>query len=123
MLFTSFEKVIILDWYDKIINGFIKIDNDFYYFNLLFEDKNKCDYIYVCISVNFFVESPKIIQIIKENSFKQNENQLNVLLNRVKQRNKSCLIKTEDLRFGPREIVAYKDNFNWNVGTFFLPTI
>lgn len=119
MLFASFEKVIILDWHDKIINGFIKIDSDFYYFNLLFEDKNKYDYIYVCLSVAFFVESKKIIQIIQTNSFKQNENQLNVLLNRVKQRNKSYLIKTEDLRFGSREIVAYKDNFNWNVGIFF----
>lgn len=119
MLSTSFEKIIILDWYDKIINGFIKIDDNFYYCNLLFEDETKCDCIYVCLSVTFFVESKKIIQIIQTNSFKENENQLHGLLNRVKQANKSYLIKTEDLKFGPREIVTYKDNFNWNVGIFF----
>lgn len=120
MVYTSFEKIIILDWYDKIINGFIEIENKFYYCNLLFEGVTKYDCIYVHIPLNFFVYRAKIIQIIESNSFKENWGQLYHLLNRIQRKNKSYLVKTQDLKFGPWKIVKYKDNFDWDAGILFL---
>jgi hypothetical protein len=110
----NFEKFIIIDWYDNIIKAFFIMNERRYYSSLVFQDIEKEEYIYICISLDFFVESEKIIHIIESDKIKENWEQFYVLLNNVHSENKSFLVKTQNLQFGTREVVKYKNDINWN---------
>lgn len=117
---TEFKDVIILDWYDNIVNSFcINKEDIIFYCNLLAIDEMDTK-IYVCIELKYFSSQKDILKIIQSNSFLKHEKRLRRLLNEISQINRSLLIKTKDLKGSQMETLIYKSNFNWNRDLFFI---
>jgi hypothetical protein len=114
----KFDEIIIIDWYDNIINAFCKNTDDTYYCSLLALDMISDEKIYVCISIKFFKHYKEISEIIKSNNLKDNWERFYNILNLVNPKNQSYLIKTKDLKGNSFEVVKYKDNFNWDAVLF-----
>jgi hypothetical protein len=115
----KFEKVEIIDWYDKIIKAFAFVEEKIYYCSLLTNNISTETKIYICISLEFFKKENEIKKIIQSNDIKDEWNNFYNSLNDIYQSNESFLIKTNDLTKDNSEIVKYKDNFDWNINILF----
>lgn len=115
-----FTDILILDWYDNIINAFAYTkDNNIFYCNLLAINNENDLKIYVALNVRYFEQQERIMSIINFKSFIDKEQELKTLLNSVKNENQSWLIGTTDLKGDVLESVKYTDDFDWNKGFFY----
>jgi len=110
----KFNDIIILDWYDNIIKALCQTNDDTFYCSLLTLDFDTDVKIYACISIKYLNNHEKLIEIINSGKTKENWENLIVLLSLINKKNKSYLVKTQDLKNGTLEVVKFKDNFNWN---------
>lgn len=111
----KFKKEIIIDWYDNIIQSFRTDDNDITYYCCLLAINNLTnDKIYLNVDIAYLKGCDDLVQIINSNSFKEDWHKLHALIS-IKERNKSRLIKTKDLRsdINITQIINYKENYEW----------
>lgn len=114
-----FKEVVIYNWYDNVISAFCKTaENIIYYCNVVAMDDQQVEKIYICIELKYFVHADIISSIVKNNTYLDNENLLNEMLNIVRPSNESFLIKTDNLHAGNLKTLKYKNDFNWNHNVF-----
>lgn len=115
----KFAELIIYEWYDNIISAFCtSYSGNLYYCNLLAQDEEGVDKIYVCIELKHFEQSDVIEGIIDRQSYQQDELLLQQALNSVKPQNESLLIKARHLGTDSLETISYTKDFNWNHNFF-----